>query len=78
MLLAATVLAASSLTVSAQPAPPRGTSPAVQPPAAAQPTAPGNLDRLRGMQATSTALDLETVPQTGRKADQLRANLANI
>ena len=46
--------------------------------AAAQPTAPGNLDRLRGMQTTSTALDLETVPQTGRKADQLRANLANI
>ncbi len=80
MLLAATLLAASSFTVSAQPAPPRGTSPAGQPaaPTAAQPAAPSNLDRLRGMQTTSTALDLETVPQPGRKADQLRAKLANI
>ncbi|HEY0204471.1 MAG TPA: hypothetical protein VGC15_10015 [Acetobacteraceae bacterium] len=43
-----------------------------------QSAAPANLDRLRGMQTTSTALELETVPQTGRKADQLRANLANI
>jgi len=65
-LLAATILAASSLGALAQPAPP------------AAPAPPNNLDRLRGMQTTSTALELETVPQTGRKADQMRANLANI
>lgn len=66
MLLAATVLAASSLGALAQPAPPGAATP------------PSNLDRLRGMQTTSTSLELEAVPQTGRKADQMRANLANI
>ena len=77
MLLAATVLAASSLAALAQPAPP-GTGPGTPNgglPAAAPPS---NLDRLRGMQGTGTALELESIPQTGRKADQLRANLANI
>jgi len=77
MLLAATVLAASSLAALAQPTPP-GTGPGTPNgglPAAAPPS---NLDRLRGMQGTDTALELESIPQTGRKADQLRANLANI
>ena len=47
--------------------------------AAAQPApAAGNLERLRGMQPTGTALELETVPQTGRAADRIRRNLANI
>ena len=40
--------------------------------------APANLDYLRGMQTTGTALELESVPQTSRKVDQFRANLANI
>ncbi|MBC7800746.1 MAG: PQQ-dependent sugar dehydrogenase [Gemmatimonadaceae bacterium] len=39
---------------------------------------PSNLDRLRGMQPTGASLELETVPQTGRKADQIRANLASV
>ena len=69
------LLAATFLTVSlaswAQPA-----QPGAQP--GEQPAAPGNLDRLRGMQSTGTALDMETVPQTGRKADQVRANLRNV
>ena len=65
LLLAATSLAALSLGAIAQPAvPPAATS--------------SNLDRLRGMQATTTPLELESVPQTGRKADQMRANLAAI
>lgn len=43
--------------------------------ASAQPT---NLDRLKGMQSTGASLDMETVPQTGRKADQIRSNLQQI
>ena len=43
--------------------------------AMAQPT---NLDRLRGMQSTGSSLELETVAQTGRKADQIRSNLSRI
>ena len=58
MLLAAPVLATSSLAVSAQPAPPRKTSPTGQPAAlpAAQPSSPANL---AGQDATYLTRQLE-------------------
>ena len=46
--------------------------------AAVAQTAGDNMNRLRGMQTTDTPRELETVPQTGRKADQIRANLKAI
>ena len=43
--------------------------------AVAQTAGSDNMNKLRGMQTTETPRELETVPQTGRKADQIRANL---
>lgn len=43
-----------------------------------QPQTQDNLQRLEGFRTTGTSLNLETVPQTGPKADALRANLKNI
>jgi glucose/arabinose dehydrogenase len=37
-----------------------------------------NMKKLEGFQVTGTSLTLESVPQTGPKADALRANLKNI
>ena len=42
------------------------------------PASEGNLDRLQQFRTTGTNLDLETVPQDGRRADQLRQNLERI
>jgi glucose/arabinose dehydrogenase len=45
----------------------------------AQPaTGEGALERMQRFQTTGTALDLEQVPQTGRRADQIRRNLQRI
>ncbi len=40
--------------------------------------APANFDYQRGMQTTGTTLELESVPQTSRKVNQFRANLAKV
>lgn len=45
---------------------------------AQQATGDGALERMQRFQTTGTALDLEQVPQTGRKADQIRRNLQRI
>lgn len=45
---------------------------------APQTPAQDNLKRLESFQTTGTSLNLETVPQTGPKADAIRANLKNI
>ncbi len=38
----------------------------------------GAIQRMQGMQTTGQSLNMETVPQTGPKADQIRKNLARI
>ena len=38
----------------------------------------GNLDRLKQFRTTGTAMQIETVPQEGRRADALRRNLERI
>ncbi|MCB4824124.1 PQQ-dependent sugar dehydrogenase [Roseicella aerolata] len=60
---------------------PGETSPGVRPPPAGPlPGAggQGNLDRLQQFRTTGTALQMETVPQEGRRADALRRNLERI
>ena len=41
-------------------------------------TAQQNLEKLKQFRVATTDLNIPTVTQTGRKADQLRANLQNI
>jgi glucose/arabinose dehydrogenase len=59
---------------------PGETSPAVRPPQTG--TLPqaqqGNLERLQQFRTTGTSLEMETVPQTGRRADALRRNLERV
>lgn len=77
LLLAGAVALASGTAAVAQPAGPTGSAQIAGPQAA--PQAPGdNLRRLGNMQSTTTPMELETVPQTGRRADQIRANLKDI
>jgi glucose/arabinose dehydrogenase len=59
---------------------PGETSPSVRPPPPGPaPTAQGgNLDRLQQFRTTGTAMQMETVPQDGRRADALRRNLERI
>jgi hypothetical protein len=38
----------------------------------------GNLDRLQQFRTTGTAMQMETVPQEGRRADALRRNLERV
>jgi glucose/arabinose dehydrogenase len=59
---------------------PGETSPAVRPPApgAVPPQAGGNLERLQQFRSTGAALEMETVPQTGRRADAIRRNLERV
>ena len=83
LLLAATSAAALSFGALAQPVPPApaqapATAPAQAPAPAAPATSGTNIDRLRGMQPTGTSMEMETVPQTGRRADQIRSNLSRI
>ena len=54
---------------------PGETSPAVRPP---PPGPAGNLDRLQQFRTTGTPMQMETVPQEGRRADALRRNLERI
>ncbi|MBK4737747.1 PQQ-dependent sugar dehydrogenase [Noviherbaspirillum sp. DKR-6] len=57
---------------SAAPAPAPAAAPTAQ-------AAPGdNLQRLEGFRSTGASLTMETVPQTGARADALRSNLKNI
>lgn len=42
------------------------------------PASQQNLDRLQAMQSTGADLNMETVPQTGRRADALRRNLESV
>ncbi len=82
LLLAGAVALASGTAAVAQPAGPTGAGQVAGPQAAspAGQQAPGsdNLRRLGNMQSTTTPMELETVPQTGRRADQIRANLKDI
>ena len=59
---------------------PGETNPAVRPPpGGAVPNAgQSNLDRLGQFQMTGTSMQIETVPQDGRRADALRRNLESI
>jgi glucose/arabinose dehydrogenase len=45
---------------------------------AAEPRAPGNLEKLSGFRQTGTAMDIPQTPQTGAKADAIKKNLARI
>ena len=45
---------------------------------AQQATSDQALERMRGFQTTGTPLEAQTVPQTGRRADQIRRNLERI
>jgi glucose/arabinose dehydrogenase len=57
---------------------PGETSPAVRPPPPGPSRQQGNLERLQQFRATGTPLEMETVPQSGRRADALRRNLERI
>src|SRR4051795_12532443 len=59
-----------------QPAAPTGPGQIAGPQAA--PGSGDNLRRLGAMQSTGTSLEMETVPQTGRRADRIRENLKAI
>lgn len=91
LLLASAMVLASTAGLHAQPAGQTGggqlAGPQSAPPGGGgQPSSGGdirvpatdNLKRLGGMQSTGASLDIESVPQTGRKADQVRRNLADI
>jgi glucose/arabinose dehydrogenase len=52
-------------------------SPSVRPPAPG-PATGGNLERLQQFRTTGTSMQIETVPQEGRRADALRRNLERI
>lgn len=86
ILLAITASLAVAQTQPAQRQSPPAQAPATQGSGDASPTARmplpaasgNNLDRLQQFRTTGTNLDLETVPQEGRRADQLRRNLERI
>ncbi|HYZ30771.1 MAG TPA: PQQ-dependent sugar dehydrogenase [Crenalkalicoccus sp.] len=62
-------------------APPGEVSPTVRPPTAGPLPATGgqgNLERLQQFRTTGTPMQMETVPQEGRRADALRRNLERI
>ncbi len=78
LLLAGAVALASGSATVAQPAGPTGPGQIAGPQAAPQAPGSDNLRRLGNMQSTTTPMELETVPQTGRRADQIRSNLKDI
>jgi glucose/arabinose dehydrogenase len=49
-----------------------------EPPATPIPRGAENMQRLEGFRTTGTPLEMETVPQTGRRADAIRRNLERI
>ncbi|SNT35403.1 Glucose/arabinose dehydrogenase, beta-propeller fold [Noviherbaspirillum humi] len=75
---------AASTAVAAAPASPppaQGVSPpatVAAAPQSAQPPGGDTLKQLEGFRTTGASLDMETIPQTGARADALRANLKRI